>query len=256
MDKEELQTMMLAYLSGVDEDHILTGLYELGELKRVKTAAKIIEKYSGYFIIEEISEPNLQNVEATIRKYATVDNVKYIFFDYIHTTASLVAQFSKNGLREDVVLMLLANQLKELAKTYNVFIFSATQVNSFAMGDEDMGFKDEKSIRGSKAVADKCDMGYVMTRVTEKGWNSVLPVLKIAAREGIINPSFLENRPTHILDVYKMRRGRYKLIRIWTRIHLGTGEREDLFITNADNQPLNEPLDLFSSASERVINIE
>ena len=101
MDKEELQTMMLAYLSGVDEDHILTGLYERDELKRVKTAAKIIEKYSGYFIIEEISEPNLQNVEATIRKYATVDNVKYIFFDYIHTTASLVAQFSKNGLRED-----------------------------------------------------------------------------------------------------------------------------------------------------------
>ena len=256
MDKEELQTMMLAYLSGVDEDHILTGLYERDELKRVKTAAKIIEKYSGYFIIEEISEPNLQNVEATIRKYATVDNVKYIFFDYIHTTASLVAQFSKNGLREDVVLMLLANQLKELAKTYNVFIFSATQVNSFAMGDEEMGFKDEKSIRGSKAVADKCDMGYVMTRISEKGWNSVLPVLKIAAREGIIDPSFLENKPTHILDIYKMRRGRYKMIRIWTRIHLGTGEREDLFITSADNQPLNEPLDLFSSASERVIEIE
>ena len=255
MDKEELQTIMLAYLSGVDEDHVLTGLYELGELARIKTAARIMERYSGYFIIEEISEPNLQNVEATIRKYATVDEVKYVFFDYIHTTASLVTQFAKNNLREDVVLMLLANQLKQLAKDYNIFIFSATQVNSFAMGDEEMGFKDEKSIRGSKAVADKCDMGYVMTRVTEKGWNSVLPTLKIAVREGIIDPSFLENKPTHILDIYKMRRGRYKMIRIWSRIHLGTGEREDLFITNADNQPLNEPLDLFSSSSERVIKI-
>ena len=75
MDKEELQTIMLAYLSGVDEDHILTGNYDLGELTRVKQAAKIIEEYSGYFIIEEISDPNLQNVEATIRKYATVDEV-------------------------------------------------------------------------------------------------------------------------------------------------------------------------------------
>ena len=52
-----------------------------------------------------------------------------------------------------------------------------------------------------------------------------------------------------------MRRGRYKMIRIWSRIHLGTGERKDLFITTAENQPLNEPIDLFSSASERVIKI-
>lgn len=101
MDKEELQTIMLAYLSGVDEDHILTGKYLLGELSRVEYAAKIIEEYSGYFIIEEISEPNLTNVEATIKKYATVDEVKFVFFDYIHTTASMMNQFAKNNLRED-----------------------------------------------------------------------------------------------------------------------------------------------------------
>ena len=52
-----------------------------------------------------------------------------------------------------------------------------------------------------------------------------------------------------------MRRGRYKMIRIWCRIHLGTGERKDLFITNAVNQPISEPIDLFSSASERIIEI-
>jgi replicative DNA helicase len=255
MDKEELQTIMLAYLSGVDEDHILTGKYDLGELTRVHQAAKIIEEYSGYFIIEEISDPNLQNVEATIRKYATVDNVKYVFFDYIHTTASMIAQFSRNNLREDVVLMLMANQLKQLAKDYNLFIFSATQVNALAMGDDEMGFKDEKSIRGSKAVADKADMGYVMTRVSEKGWLTIVPTLKQAAREGTISPDIIDNPPTHVLDIYKMRRGRYKMIRIWCRIHLGTGERTDLFITNAVNQPIAEPLDLFSSASERKITI-
>ena len=31
MDKEEIQTIMLAYLSGVDEDKILTGRYEFGD---------------------------------------------------------------------------------------------------------------------------------------------------------------------------------------------------------------------------------
>ena len=87
--KEELQTIMLAYLSGVDDDSILTNKYELGEYTRVKEAAKIIEEYSGYFIIEEISDPNLQNVEATIRKYATVDNVKYVFFTLARSIISL-----------------------------------------------------------------------------------------------------------------------------------------------------------------------
>lgn len=255
MDIEELQTIMLAYLSGVDEDHIIRGKYDLGELTRVRAAAKIMEEYRGYFIIEEISEPNLQNVEATIRKYATIDGIKYVFFDYIHTTASLVMQFSKSQLREDVVLMLMANQLKQLAKDYNLFIFSATQVNSLAMGDDEMGFKDEKSIRGSKAVADKADMGYVMTRVSEKGWNSIAPKLRVAAREGVIEPTILDNPPTHVLDVYKMRRGRYKMIRIWSRIHLGTGEREDLFITTAENQPLGAPVDLFPGAKEHPITI-
>ena len=101
MDKEELQTIMLAYLSGVDEEHIITGRYEFGELMRVEIAAHIIEEYNGYFLIEEISEPNLQNVEAAIRKYATVDNVKFVFYDYIHSTASLIGQFAKNNVRED-----------------------------------------------------------------------------------------------------------------------------------------------------------
>ena len=101
MDKEELQTIILAYLSGVNETNILTGNYDWEQLLRVKYAAKIMKKYSGYFLIEEISEPNLVNIQSTIKKYATIDKVQYVAFDYIHTTASLVNQFEKNGLRED-----------------------------------------------------------------------------------------------------------------------------------------------------------
>ena len=148
MDKEELQTIMLAYLSGVNESHILTGKYEFGELSRVKFAAKIIEKYRNYFFIEEISEPNLVNIEATIKKYATIEGIKYCFFDYIHSTASMIDQFSKNNLNEASILMMMANQLKQLAKDYGIFIFSATQVNVGAMID-DGEFKNETNIRGS-----------------------------------------------------------------------------------------------------------
>ena len=256
MDKEELQTIMLAYLSGVNEDHILTGRYELGEESRVRYAAKIIDKYRDYFIIEEISEPNLVNVQATIKKYATLEHVKYVFFDYIHSTASMISQFAHNNLREDVVLMLLANELKQLAKDYHLFIFSATQVNMNAM-DDDGSFKNEMSIRASKAIVDKADMGYVMTKIGPKTWNSLVPTLKTAARQGLIPAEYIDDetqQPTHILDIYKMRRGRYKNVRIWINLNLGTGRRKDLFITTADNQPLMNVIDIFEDC--KFIKVE
>ena len=257
MDKEELQTIMLAYLSGVDEDKIIRGDYEIAfsEEARVKYAAKIIQEYSGYFIIEEISEPDLNNVQSTIKKYATVDDVKYVFFDYIHTTPQLVAQFSRSNLREDVVLMLLSNELKQLAKDYNLFIFSATQVNAAAMGD-DGEFKNESCIRGSKAVADKADVGFVMTRVTDKLWNSIMTKLHAAINAGDIPAEIMENRPTHVLDIYKMRRGRYKNVRIWTYLHLGTGYRKDLFITSADNTPMKTPFTIIDGYDNTPFDFE
>jgi hypothetical protein len=161
----------------------------------------------------------------------------------------------KIALREDNILFLLSARIKDICVKHNVFIMSATQLN----GDyEDSKTPDQNLLRGAKAIADKCDLGYVMTRISDKGWLSLKAGLKVAVRDGTIPQESIEDdtRPTHILDIYKMRRGRYKMIRIWTRLHLGTGERKDLFITNALNQPIPEPIDLFSSASERVITIE
>lgn len=102
----------------------------------------------------------------------------------------------------------------------------------------------------SKAVSDKCDVGYVMTKVNEKLWNSVVPTLRQAARAGKIDANILEFAPTHVIDIYKMRRGQFKNVRIWIYLHLGTGQRKDLFITTADNQPIEQGIDLFSSELE------
>ena len=256
MDKEELQTIMLAYLSGVNEEHILTGRYELGELSRVEFAAQIIKKYQGNFLIEEISDPNLVNIEATIKKYVTVENVKYVIFDYIHSTASMIGQFTKNNLREDVILMMLANQLKQLAKDYKIFILSATQINASGM-DDNGEFKDMTSIRGSKAIADKADIGFIMTKISQKNLNTYQVEWKKAARQGILDPKYVESseyQPTHVIDIYKNRRGRYKNIRIWTRLNLGTGERQDLFMTSAENEPISYVINAFDSAKEEVID--
>ena len=254
MDMEEIQTIMLAYLSGVDEAHILNGKYEIGEEERVKYAATIMQKYQGYFLIEAISDPNLINVETTIKKYTTMDKVKYVFFDYIHSTASMMNQFAKNGLREDVILMMMANQLKQIAKDYGVFIFSATQVNAKGM-ETDGEFKDESCIRGSKAVADKCDMGCVMSRVSDGLWADLLPKFREKAREGRIEADCLEKedyKPTHIIDIYKMRRGRYRGVRIWSHIHLGTGRRLDLFMTTINGDVIDWKTSGYTTTNEEM----
>ena len=228
MDREEILSIVLANLSGVNEDHIITGRYDFGEEERVNFAIKIVEKYRDYFFVDSISDPDLTNVEAMIKKYVTFNNVDYVFYDYVFTSPALLSQFSSAKVREDVALGLLSNQLKQLAKDYNIFVFSSTQVNAKAKEEEE--FKDESCIRGARSVADKIDAGAVITRVSEKDLNRLMA----DARKDGQAISLQKKIPTHMFDIYKMRRGKYKNIRIWSSIDLGTGEREDLFITTID----------------------
>lgn len=106
MAKDEIQTIALAWISGVNEAHILTGRYEIGEEKRVMYAIELMERYRDYFFIEEISDPNLTNVEALIKRYATVEQIEVCCYDYIFSSPSLIAQFSGSKIREDRVMSL------------------------------------------------------------------------------------------------------------------------------------------------------
>ena len=74
---EEIQTMMLAFLSNVPEDHILNGQYEGDEEDRVRKAAKILKDSPIY--IEEMPDFSLQDVENTIKKNIRDHDVKYVF---------------------------------------------------------------------------------------------------------------------------------------------------------------------------------
>ena len=105
----------------------------------------------------------------------------------------------------------------------------------------------------AKSIADKADMALIMTKVTQKTLNAVMPVFKQAVNNGTLSPVYLTTTPTHVLDVYKMRRGRYKNVRIWISLNLGTGERRDLFITNADNTPLDCPVDIYGGYYEKAV---
>lgn len=246
LSKDEIQTMILAYLSGVNEKKILMGSYESGELDRVRFAAKIIKQYQEDLFIDEVADPNLTNIQSLIRKYATVDKVQYVGYDYIYTSPSLLNQFD-GKIREDTALMLLSTQLKDLAKEYNLFITTATQVNADAMNSE--GFKDEQSIRSAKSIVDKIDCGAIMVKVEEKECNFLNANLREA---GKAPPTRM---PTVRFDIYKNRRGQYKNVSIWSYINLGTGEREDLYITTMSGKIIKD-FDVFTDNTFRKEEIK
>ena len=76
-EKEEIQTMMLAFLSGVNEEHIIDGRYEGDEEDRVLEAAKILSNAPLY--IEELPDFSLQDIEDKIKKNIRDHDVKYVF---------------------------------------------------------------------------------------------------------------------------------------------------------------------------------
>lgn len=74
---EEIQTMMMAFLANVNEDHILNGTYEPGEEERVRRAAAILARAPLY--VEELPDFSLQDVENKIKKGIREHGVKYVF---------------------------------------------------------------------------------------------------------------------------------------------------------------------------------
>lgn len=75
-DLSEVQTMMLAFLSNVNEEHILNGKYEGDEEDRVREAAKILTEAPLY--VEVVPDFSLQDIENCIKKNIREHGVKYV----------------------------------------------------------------------------------------------------------------------------------------------------------------------------------
>lgn len=227
MDPEEIQTLVLAYVSGVDEEKILNGKASEEEKRLLEMGVRIIEQNSDRFRIEKISDPDIDSIRTKIVNYILNDKYTHIFYDYIFTSTALNAQFQRTGLREDVVLMMMANGLKQIASDYDVFIYSGTQVNR---GWEKAQFRNENTLAGSKAIADKADFGIVATRLTEEEKEKIGPLLKA---DGI------GEMPNIVLDVYKNRRGRITNAKIFRVFDYATCRAKDLIVTDTNYNKWN-----------------
>lgn len=223
MTADEIQTLLLAYVSGINEEHILLGQYTADERVKLALALDIIDKFGSNFVIECMPDPSRAEVRAKIAKYIIQDGIEYIFYDYIFSSPGLLEEFRDLDIREDVVLMMMSNTLKELAATYQVFIETATQLNG---GWEKPGPRNQNLIRGSKAIVDKVDIGIIGVRLQEDEKKEVTELM-----------SKFGNAANLVLDVYKNRRGSMSAIKIFRRFDYGTCHAKDLFITDDSYHP-------------------
>ena len=220
-DEEEVQTMMLAFLSAVNEENILTGQYTKGELERVQKAAHLLQKCPLY--MKKLPDFSLQDIENTIKYGIREWGCRYIFFDYLHSSMKILSEIGSKsgvkGLREDNILFLISVRLKDLCNQYGVFIMTATQLNASYV---DADVYDQNLLRGAKSIADKIDFGSILLPVSKEDREALTPIVEQMGIE----------MPTLKMSVYKNRRGRYKDILMWCKKDLGICRIEPLFVTD------------------------
>ena len=101
MPVDEIQTLVIAAVSKVNEEHILYGIYEEDEWTRVQQAIEYIEASPLYIV--HIPDFSIEDIKNQIKKYNREFSVRYFFFDYIHTSLRLMTEVngrSGMGLKE------------------------------------------------------------------------------------------------------------------------------------------------------------
>ncbi len=220
-DLQECQTMCIAFLAGVDEEHILKAEYYTGEWERVQKASMLLKQSKIYF--ECLPDFTLTMIENIIKKHIRENQVQYVFFDYIHSSASILMEVGGahgvKNLREDNVLFLLSSKLKDIAVQYGVFMMSSTQLNGdFKTSDT----PDQSLLRGSKAIADRVDAGMIMLDVTSDDIEKIKP---FCDKNNVPIPNVK-------MSVYKVRQGRWKSIYLWMNAQKEYCRYNPVFVTD------------------------
>jgi replicative DNA helicase len=212
--------MIGAFISGVNEEHILYGQYYAGEWERIKKTSQILKQSPYYF--ETMPDFSLKDIENMIKRNIRERGVKYIFLDYLHTSMKILEEITNRSggvrLREDNILFMIAIRLKDLCNQYGVFIMTATQLNADYVDSET---PDQNLLRGAKSIADKIDAGMIMLELTQKDRDTLADLVN---RNGFDMPDIK-------ISVYKNRRGRWKGIYLWCKADRGTCRINPMFVT-------------------------
>lgn len=227
MTFEELQTPILAHIADVEEDKLTLGRMTQEEEERIIYASNIIKSSRMYF--EFLPDFSVEDIERVIEKNIIKSNVEYVFHDYLHSSIGILSGFAKQSginLREDQILLLMSDKLKQLANKFEVFIMTSTQLNdgwkeAWRKGDE----IDQSFIAGSKSVVNKVDFSAIMLPISKKERKEI---------EEIVSQRF-DKQPNYVTHVFKNRGGKHTSVKIFSHVNMGTIRIKDLFVTDNMN---------------------
>jgi replicative DNA helicase len=152
MNEREQEDRILANLTGIPHDEIVSGMYVLDTVngKADEKIAKLKEareklKLGNYYHIY-MPQFTIEKVTALARKFCVQFGIKAIFFDYIKIPSN---QANFKTVQEYQALGFFTSGLKDLAGMLKIPIFSACQTNR---NDNGTNSPDESNIGGSYRI--------------------------------------------------------------------------------------------------------
>jgi len=224
LNKDELQTIALAYLSGLETSEIEGGDFDKTQLMRLNKAVEVLKRSQMYFVYME--DFSVTDLEMIIEDHVINYGIKYCVFDYIQNNGKMSKALQEefgHSMREDEIILNLSKKLKVFATKYNIFMMSSTQLNERETDPDNRVSKTQQAIRGAKSTVDKADYAMITTLVTSKD---------LKALEKIMEKGF-NKKPNYCTWVFKNRAG-IKLVAIWSYYNMGNMREEPLFVTDYD----------------------
>ena len=245
-DKKEIQTMILAYLTDINEEYFKFGNFLPEHESRIKKAIEIMKRYKDNLLFARIPEPTPSIIKNLFRRYNLQYGVSNFFFDYIFSNEAMLAEYRDLKLPEHVCLRLFTTALKNLAIELDSFICTSTQISE-QENDKKSSWKDYHNIAGARAIVHLVDVGCITSRPT---------VEELKLLEGFIQTYGVT--PNFVTDFFKNRGGRWVMVRVWSVHDLGTCRKHDLFITTPDLRPIEnfQVVDFIQEKTEEMYALE
>ena len=235
LEFEEIQRMVVAHVSGVDEGKITYAVTTPEEDELISMAADVIEYYQDNFLIAPVSDVSIGEMKSRMIQYILKENYEYIFYDYLEIGVSLMNEFRDLSMRNDEVLMMMSTALKELAVNYHVFMMTATQTNGEWSKNS---VRNQNCVAGAKSILNKADAGFVGIKLDmhKEELENIRPYLE---KMGIKDEN---DFPNVVFDLYKNRGGKLTGVKIWRKFDYGLLTCRDILLTD-QYYNLMEPID-------------
>ena len=230
--RNEIDPIIIAWISGVSRSHILDGYYVDDEEERVDYANEVLKK-SGLYIIDDPCFTT-KSLVSTIKEYVTLKQIKLVCFDYIQNNgfvASEIAGETKIPQREDMILLALTDKLKQVQHQTGISILTAVQTNG---AEDNMSYPTESVLAGSKGQVRKTD-GTMVVLPPKDDEIRIFEMAKENSNLGI-PPDAKCNLVTHII---KGRNNKFpRHLKIYQYVDYGTARSVDWFATDKDGNQI------------------